>query len=86
MATDPAEILSKAVRAVRYAERGDAVGPKVSEEDHLIAADQVDALRAAGWRLVRSDVCTDIMHCPPTFKFAGGCSCHLTRITEEWTG
>lgn len=84
--SDPVEILSKAVRAVRYAERGDAVGPKVSEEDHLIAADQVDALRAAGWRLVRSDVCTDPARHDSYNSSPDSCTCRFTRITEEWTG
>lgn len=42
--TDPVEKVAKHVHAVRYAERGRAVGPVVSDEDRAIARDILDDL------------------------------------------
>lgn len=80
MASDPVDVAAKAVRAVRYAERGEAVGPKVSEEDRLIAADWLEALRADGWRIVRFAESYEEFPVP-MFDPDGD-----PVLSEEWTG
>lgn len=83
--SDPAEIVAQKLlddavdRGALLLEWRDAHLPRTQGEARVALA----ALRADGWRLVRSDVCADPDH---SLSRRSECDCRRTRITEEWTG
>lgn len=50
----PVPVVARAIREARYAARG-AAGPLLLTEDRRRAVELLEALHAAGWRIVRTD-------------------------------